>query len=225
MKNILTLLLITFLLSSVSFAQKSYGSDLSATIAIPTGPGSEYSKLGYGAIGGFYYEMESSWRIGLTLGFIRFGVNSIEVNNYFQTLGQEGYIDINGSVSTIPVLLSAKYIFPSASSTKFYAILEGGLYVYWTKVNGKIVYTGTSPGEVLIDESEFTSEIGWNFGLGSLFSVSKEVSIDVNVRYHLLRNQGTIKVKYDNNYTNGEETVGSSYFLNIGIGANWNFDL
>ena len=60
------------------------------------------------------------------------------------------------------------------------------------------------------------------------FLLSEEVSIDASVRYHFVRNSGTIKIKYDNNYYDsygGEEAVGTSHFVNIGIGANWNFDL
>jgi len=225
MKKLFILLLIILLISNISYSQKAYGSELSATVAIPTGPSSEYYNAGYGAIGGFYYDMESSWRLGLTLGFIRFGVNSTEVNNYFQTLNQPGKIDLNGSVSTIPILFSGKYIFPSSSSTKFYGILEAGLYVYWTKSKGNIIYD-SSPNEPLpFDESEFSSEIGFNLGLGALFPVSDEISIDASVRYHVVRNSGTIKVKYDNNYTNGEESVGTSHFVNIAVGANWNFSL
>jgi hypothetical protein len=231
MKNILIIPVILLLLSNNAFSQKSYGSDLSATVAIPTGPNSEYFKTGYGAIGGFYYEMESSWRFGLTLGFIRFGANSTELNNYFQTrlpVGTEGTLDIEGSVSTIPILFSCKYVIPASASTKFYGIIEGGLYVYWTKANGKIVYTVPTPGEVPFDESQFTSEIGWDLGFGALFSVSEDISIDANVRYHFVRNSGTIKIKYDNDPYDtygGEEAVGTSHFVNIGIGANWNFDL
>jgi len=228
MKNIFLFVILMLMLSNISYSQRSYGSDFSATVAIPTGPSSEFSKTGYGAIGGFYYEMESNWRFGLTLGFIRFGVNSTETNNYFQTrlpVGTEGTIDINGSVSAIPILISCKYVIPSGASTKFYGIIEGGLYTYWTKTNGKIVYTAPTPGEVPFDESEFSSEIGWDLGFGALFAVSEEISIDASVRYHFVRNEGTIKVKYDNQGYYDEETVGSSHFVNIGIGANWNFDL
>ena len=231
MKNIFLVAILLFTFSNISFSQKSYGSDLSATVAIPTGPSSEYFKTGYGAIGGFYYEMESNWRIGLTLGFIRSGLNSTDINSYFQTRipdGTEGTVDIDGSVSTIPILLSCKYMIPSGASTKFYGIIEGGLYTYWTKAKGKIVYTLPTPGEVPFDESEFSSEIGLNIGLGALFSVSDNVSIDANIRYHFVRNEGTIKIKYDNNYYDsygGEEAVGTSNFINFGIGANWNFDL
>ena len=115
MKNIFIILVIVLLFSNNSFSQKSYGSDLSATVAIPTGPNSEYSNTGYGVIGGFYYEYASNWRVGLTLGFIRFGANSTELNNYFQTRlpeGTEGSLDIDASVSTIPILLSCKYVIP-----------------------------------------------------------------------------------------------------------------
>jgi len=225
MKKLFLLSLVLLLISDLSYSQKAYGSELSATVAIPTGPSSEYYNTGYGAIGGFYYDMESNWRLGLTLGFIRFGVNSTEVNNYFQTLNQPGNIDIDGSVSTIPILFSGKYIFPSSSSTKFYGILEAGLYVYWTKAKGNIIYSGTAPGEVPIDQSEFSSEVGFDLGFGVLFPVSDEISIDASVRYHVVRNSGTIKVKYDNQGNYDEETVGTSHFVNIAVGANWNFDL
>lgn len=228
MKNIFIIAIILLLLSNNSFSQKSYGSDLSATVAIPTGPSSEFFKTGYGVIGGFYYEYDSNWRVGLTLGFIRFGANSTELNNYFQTrlpVGTSGTVDISGSVSTIPILLSCKYVIPSGASTKFYGIIEGGLYTYWTKAEGKIIYTAPDPGEVPFDKSEFSSEIGWDLGFGALFSVSENVSIDANVRYHFVRNEGTIKVNYDSQGYYDEESVGSSHFVNIGIGANWNFDL
>ena len=228
MKNIFIIAIILLLFSDNAFSQKSYGSDLSATVAIPTGPSSEFFKTGYGVIGGFYYEYDSNWRVGLTLGFIRFGANSTELNNYFQTrlpVGTSGTVDITGSVSTIPILLSCKYVIPSGASTKFYGIIEGGLYTYWTKAEGKIIYTAPDPGEVPLDKSEFSSEIGWDLGFGALFSVSENVSIDANVRYHFVRNEGTIKVNYDSQGYYDEETVGSSHFVNIGIGANWNFDL
>jgi hypothetical protein len=227
MKNVLRILLISLLFSTLAFSQSSYGSDLSATIAFPTGVNAEYFNTGYGAIGGFYYEMESNWRIGLTLGFIYSGINGDAVNNYFQTLEQQqGSVDLSGNVSTIPILLSFKYMLPG-SSPRFYGIIEAGLYLYSTKANGTITYTNGESSTV--DKSEFSSEPGFALGLGALFPVSKEVSIDVNARYHFVRNSGTIKVDYDydnqGNYYPSEESVGSSHFINIGVGANWNFDL
>jgi len=227
MKNIIKILSISLLFSTLAFSQSSYGSDLSATVAFPTGVNAEYFNTGYGAIGGFYYEMESNWRIGLTLGFIIATINGEEVNNYFQANQQDGTVQLDGSVSTIPILLSFKYVVPG-QSLRFYGIVEAGLYVYWTNSNGSITYSGNI-GSAPIDESEFSSEPGFALGIGTLYPVNKEISIDVNVRYHFVRNSGTIKVKYDydnqGNYYNSEETVGSSHFINIGIGANWNFEL
>ncbi len=228
MKNIIIILFLSLLFSTFSFSQSSYGSDLSATVTFPTGVNADYFKTGYGAIGGFYYEMESNWRIGLTLGFIYSGINGDEVNNYFQTLDQQqGSVDISGNVSTIPILLSFKYILPGGSSPRFYGIIEAGLYLYSTKANGTITYSGNA-GTAPIDQSEFSSEPGFDLGFGALFPVSKEISIDVNARYHFVRNSGTIKIRYydDQGYLYPvNESVGSSHFINIGVGANWNFDL
>jgi hypothetical protein len=218
MKNILFIPFILIFFTGTLYSQNGYGSELAGAVAIPIGDNAEFFNMGYGAIGGFYYEMESDWRVGLTLGFIRFKVNSSEVNNYFQTLGQEGSVDLDGSVSTIPILLTFKYMFPG-QATRFYAIVEGGLYTYWSKAEGTINYPtgGTAP----LDKSEFSSEIGWAAGLGALIPVSKEVSVDANVRYHGVKNSETIDV----NYYTGEQSVGSSHFITIAVGANWNFSL
>ena len=113
------------------------------------------------------------------------------------------------------------------SSPRFYAIIEAGLYLYSTNANGTITYSGNA-GTAPIDQSEFSSEPGFDLGLGALFPVSKEISIDVNARYHFVRNSGTIKIRYydDQGYLYPvNESVGSSHFINIGLGANWNFDL
>jgi len=220
MKQLIIIFSALLIISTATFSQTSYGSDLSATVAIPTGGNAKYYNTGFGAIGGFYYEMESNWRIGLTLGFIRFGVNNDELTKYLLSTGQEGSVDANGSVSAIPILLSCKYVFPG-SSTRFYGIIEGGLYTYWTKANGTITYTGTNAGVVPLEKSEFSSEIGFAVGFGALFPINKEISIDANVRYNNVRSSQTIDVNY---YTE-EESVGTSHYFNIGVGANWNFDL
>jgi len=222
MKVFIIVSCIIILNSALTLGQKSYGSELSGTVAIPTGANSQFYKTGYGAIAGMYYEMESDWRIGLTVGFIRFGIDNNEVNNYFQQyLDQNSTVDVNGSVSAIPVLVSFKYLFPGPT-TRFYAIIEGGLYTYWTKFRGNIIYSDGSAAP--LDNSEFNSEVGFALGLGALFPVNDEISIDAGIRYHIIRNSGTIKVIYDK-YNNGEEKVGTSNFLNISIGVNWNFDL
>jgi len=227
MKTLIKILFTLLLFSTLTLGQSSYGSDLSGTVAIPTGVNSDYFNTGFGGIGGFYYEMDSNWRIGLTLGFIISTVDGDAVNNYFQSNQQGASVNLDGSVSTIPILLSFKYVAPG-ESVRFYGIIEAGLYVYWTNLNGSIIYPG-DVGTAPVDQSEFSSEPGFDLGLGALYPVSPEISIDFNIRYHFVRNSGTIKVKYD--YDNqgipyaSEETVGSSHFLNIGIGANWNFDL
>jgi outer membrane protein W len=218
MKYILFIPLIILFITGTSYSQNGYGSELAGAVAVPIGDNAEFFNVGYGAIGGFYYEMESNWRFGLTLGFIRFNVNSSEVNNYFQTLGQPGTVDLDGSVSTIPILLTFKYMFPG-EATRFYGIIEGGLYTYWSKAEGTINYSDGSTAP--LDKSEFSSEIGWAAGFGALFPVSEEVSVDANVRYHFVKSSETINV----NYYTGEQTVGSSHFLTVAVGANWNFNL
>jgi outer membrane protein W len=94
---------------------------------------------------------------------------------------------------------------------RLYGLLEGGLYSYSTS------FTGTYGSGAPVDESEFRSEAGVAFGGGVLFPLNKELSLDVNVRYHWVN---------DSEYIDYEGTsIANSRLLTFGVGVNWFFSL
>ena len=214
MKIFTKIFAITFLVITSTFAQTSYGYDITPTFAIPTGKNAEFYKIGIGATTGFYYDMNSNTRIGLSLGFIRFGIDEKEINKTLSENAQSFQTDLTGSLSTIPIVVTFKLISPG-SAIRFYGVIEGGLYLYWTKAEGKyILENGTAD----IDESEFRSEAGFVVGMGTLFPLQEELSLDFNVKYHLVQ---------DSEYINVDpyhpEVISTSQALTIGIGLIWNF--
>lgn len=206
-KNLL--IVICFLvLTFTTFAQSGYGTELNGNIVIPIGKNAEYFNLGFGGLVGFYYDVAENFRVALVLGYLRSSVNESKVNEIYASGGEKA--NITGGVGAIPALISLRLISPGPGM-RLYGLIEGGLYSYSTSFSG--TYGGGAP----VDESEFRSEPGIAFGGGVLFPLNKELSLDVNVRYHWVN---------DSEYIDYEGTsVANSRLLTIGVGVNWFFTL
>jgi len=211
LQKILILLLI---ITSSNLAQYSYGYDFTPTFAIPTGKNAKFYKMGFGATGSFYYDIESNSRIGLSFGFIKTGIDENEVNKFLKDNGQLVQVDMTGSVNTIPIIISFKLISPGPAF-RVYGVIEGGLYLYWTKAKGKYIYEN---GTANIDESEFRSEAGLALGLGVIFPLQEELSLDFSIKYHMVQDS-----EYINSDPYHPDQISTSQILTIGLGLNWNF--
>jgi hypothetical protein len=109
-------------------------------------------------------------------------------------------------------MLSLRLVSPG-SGNRFYGLVEGGLYT--SRINIKGTYTiGSQVTNVNI--SEFRSEPAIIFGGGILFPLNKELSLDVNIRYHWIRDSQYLS------YGSGN-SIANSKLLSLGIGANWFF--
>ncbi|NWG28754.1 MAG: outer membrane beta-barrel protein [Ignavibacteriaceae bacterium] len=203
------LIVICFLaLTFTTFAQPVYGTELTGNFVIPIGKNADYSNVGFGGLVGFYYDVAENFRMALVLGYMRVSVNESKVNELYASGGQQA--NITGGVGVIPALISIRLISPGPGM-RLYGLLEGGLYSYKTSFSG--TYGGGAP----VDESEFRSEPGIAFGGGVLFPLNKELSLDVNVRYHWVN---------DSEYIDYEGTsVANSRLLTLGVGVNWFFAL
>lgn len=209
MKNILLILAISFIISSITFSQTGYGTELTGNFVLPIGKNAEYYNVGFGGLVGFYYDFTENFRMALVLGYLHAGINEDKVNNLYASGGQQA--NIEGGVAAIPALISLRLISPGPSM-RFYGMLEGGLYTYRTS------FTGTYGSGAPLDESEFRSEPGFAFGGGVLFPLNKELSLDVNVRYHWIRDSEYL------NYGSGN-SIANSRLLSLGVGVNWFFPL
>jgi opacity protein-like surface antigen len=203
------LIVICFLaLTFTTFAQPGYGTELTGNFVIPIGKNADYSNVGFGGLVGFYYDVAENFRMALVLGYMRLSVNESKVNELYASGGQQA--NITGGVGVIPALISIRLISPGPGM-RLYGLLEGGLYSY------KTIFSGTYGGGAPVDESEFRSEPGIAFGGGVLFPLNKELSLDVNVRYHWVN---------DSEYIDYEGTsVANSRLLTLGVGVNWFFAL
>ena len=209
-------ILISFLIvgiNNVSYSQAGYGTDVTGVVAIPTGKDAKLYNIGFGGLAGFFYDVEDNVRIALVLGFVGMGLDNTELNKKLAG-NNKGSANISGSVNTIPILVSFRLVTPGPKM-RFYGLIEGGVYTYWTKAKGTY-FPGN--GEVPIDQSEFRSEVGLAVGGGVLFPLNDELNFDFNVRYHFIQ---------DSEYLNLEDTIAAttSQVLMLGLGVNWFFPL
>ena len=208
MKNILLILSISFFISSFTFSQPGYGTELTGNFVLPIGKNAEYYNVGFGGLVGFYYDITENFRMSLVLGYLRAGINEDKVNSLYASGGQQA--NIEGGVGAIPALISLRLISPGPGM-RLYGLIEGGLYSYSTNFSG--TYGSGAP----VNESEFRSEPGFVFGGGVLFPINPELLLDVNIRYHWVQ---------DSEYINYQgSSIANSRLLTLGVGVNWFFPL
>ena len=195
-----------------NFAQPGYGTSVSGILAVPTGKNSEIYNIGFGALAGFYYDIDENIRIELILGYITLGLNSDELNKNLEH-ANAGSSRLSGSSNAIPVIVSFQLITPGPD-IRFYGLLEAGIYSYWSRAEGTYF---PGDGEVPIDRSDFRSEAGFSVGGGILFLLSEGFNLDANLRYTFIQ---------DSEYLNfGTTSISHSQLLLFGIGLNWFFPL
>ena len=207
------LLLIVISFVQPAFAQQKYGTELVLDIVIPAGSQAKYFNTGAGVTGGFFYDIESNIRLGLSIAYIRIGADNKEIRNYYQTLVSEGDLTMTGSIRVLPVNITFKLISPPGKQ-RFYGLIEGGLFTYWIKASGNYFNNG---GNVIIDKSEFRSEPGFALGVGTLFRIEEALSLDVNVKYQFVQDSEYINI--------GNNKISTSRLIIIGAGLKWNFNI
>ena len=213
MKSSILILIILFGFPSLIPAQVGYGTEVNAVVSIPTGKNDQVYNAGFGGLAGFYYDIADNVRLALTLGFISVGVDNDGLNKALAEQGVSGSVSIDGSLNAIPAILSLRFITPG-SNTKFYGLLEGGIFTYWSKANGTYF---PGDGEVPIDKSEFRSEPGFTVGGGALIPLSEGMNLDINIRYTFVQNSEYLNV--------GNNSITASQMLMFGAGLNWFFPL
>lgn len=215
MKNLLFIFAILMFISSFSFSQTGYGTEVTGNFALPIGKNAEDYSVGFGGLVGFYYDVTENFRLALVLGYLYMSIDEDKINGQFDSGNQQGTINVSGGVGAIPAIISVRLVSPGPGP-RFYGLLEGGLYTYRTSISGSYTITGSAP--VQVDESEFRSEPGVAFGGGVLFPLNEELSLDANIRYHWVRDSEYL------NYGSGN-SIANSRLLSIGIGVNWFFPL
>ena len=211
--KIISLIVTLMICTTISFPQEKYGSEFSVNIVIPSGSNAKFYNNGFGVNGNFYYDLEKNIRVGLSLGYLRITANSEEIRNEYESIVSEGGLEASGSIRALPLMLTFKLITPD-NPVRVYGSLEGGLWTYWTNVSGSFTNNG---GEVKIDKSEFRSEAGFAAGMGLLFRLGQELSLDISIKYQFVQ---------DSEYLNvNRNSIETSRLIITGLGLCWNFDI
>ena len=201
-----------------SEAQTRYGTDAHFVISIPTARFGENFNTGLGAELSFYWETEDYLRIAAVLGYHHWPINPDAVSRYYTEMGGAGTLNPEGGTGAFPILLSLKLVSPKPG-VRPYGIIEGGFYIYTLDVSGTYTYQGTT--QPIPGQTKSRTEPALNLGFGVLFPIDADISADLHMRYHIVKN--STYYEYDSNSGASGVTVGTSNFLSIALGVSYSF--
>ena len=201
-----------------SVAQGRYGTDAHFIASIPTARFGQNFDTGLGAELSFYWETEDYLRIAAVFGYQHWPINKEAVSRYYTEMGGAGTLNPEGGTGAFPILLSLKLISPKPG-VKPYGMVEGGFYIYTFKVSGTYTYGGTE--QPIPDKTTSRTEPAFNLGFGILFPIDADISADLHLRYHIVKN--STYYQYDSNSGASDVTVSTSNFLSIALGISYSF--
>ena len=215
MNKSIRILLAVIALTGSSFAQgKTYGTQISGLVAIPTGRFSDSFSTGFGGFGAMFYDLETYARLTLSGGYTTWSVNNDGITQQYQERGGTGTISSSGHVAAIPLLIGIQLITPGPM--RMYGTLEGGLYLYSIDVSATITDQSGS-ANVPLDNS-FRSEPAFVLGGGVLFPLQPTTALDIAARYHFVNNT-------DVSTSSASTNIGTSQYFSLSIGLNYSFPL
>ena len=216
MNKTIRILLTVIAFAGNSFAQgKTYGTQISGLVAIPTGRFSDSFSTGFGGFGAMFYDLETYARLTLSGGYTTWSVNNDGITEQYEEQNGDGTISASGHIAAIPLLIGIQLITPGPM--RMYGTLEGGLYLYSVDVSATITDQNGVTSNVPLDNS-FRSEPAFVLGGGVLFPLQETTSLDVAARYHFVNNT-------DVSTSSASTNIGTSQYFSLSIGLNYSFPL
>ena len=196
--------------------QGEYGTEFNGGLMLPTGKYAKYFKPGFILQGGAYTGLSKAVRFGFGIGYFH---SSVDGEKYSEDISSNysGEYHIDGSLKGLPLLLTFRLVTPG-KGMRFYGLIDAGVYCYWVKLEGTAVETGT-PAPLPFEE-QFFAEPGAVLGFGGLLPMGKDISLDVSVRYNIVKD-----ANYAETYSDNEFAMNTSQFLGFQIGVNYAFPL
>jgi hypothetical protein len=193
-------------------AQKSYGSQIDASFAVPTGKFAQAFSAGWGISGLMFYDFEESFRMTLGGGYTRWDVDSDGVNEEYQAGGGTGTASASGHAAAIPIMLGLQLITPGP--VRIFGLAEAGIMI--TKVEFAATVTTPGGGSSPADETNSTiTEPAFILGGGGLMPIGETTSLGLTARYHFVKDS---QYAYATNLT-----ATTSQYLSISVGLNYHF--
>ena len=212
MKKLLLILIICVV--SFSYAQEDkWGITAFGGTALPTGSFSDFYNAGYTFSGGLIYDFKFSTRIAVTLGYTKWELNSIKLNDEYIKQGGVGTLNAEAPVRTIPLLLQVKW-YGSQGGIKAYALIEGGFYFTKSEFSGTVTNDDSTIARV--SKSESINNTGVNLGLGVSINLTRQIEIDVAGKYHIV----SITNNYNFTPVNYTNTLSTDQYWSFTAGIN-----
>ncbi len=173
MKKVVAIILVLFLLVSISNAQVGKMSiEPNVVLALPIGSFGDGHNIGIGGSAMFMYRVINQLDLTGSIGYIRWGNK-----------------DIDGSFSSVPLLFGARYYFQRGQVMP-YANAELGLHFSSSKVSlPTFTFLGQTVGGG--NESSSSTDFGIDFGGGTLIKITPNFMMDANFQYNLIASSGS----------------------------------
>jgi opacity protein-like surface antigen len=150
---------------------------LQFALSFPTGNFGDAYNTGVGGNLTFAYSLNPNVILTGSIGYIHWGGD----NNLGGLDDFEGNGDF--SMSSVPVLVGARYMFPTSSAFAPYVLGEIGLH--FMSSSAEYSYLGYS-----YDASASSTEFALGLGGGFMYPVSASLTLDVNGRYWIISDAG-----------------------------------
>ena len=173
MKKALAVFVVLFLLIGISNAQVGkMAVEPNITLALPLGDFGDANNIGFGGTVTFMYRVIPQLDLTGSLGYLTWG-----------------YKNFDGSFSSIPFLVGARYYFSQGSITP-YAGAELGLHFSSASIEipSYTVFGQTYGGGT---QTVSSTDFGIGFGGGALFQAGSNLLLDATLQYNLIASDGS----------------------------------
>jgi len=213
-RNLLTTAAALVALHGLILAQTRYGTEVSVGAAIPTGTFAPVFSTGPEVNLAFSMGSEPTVGYHLLLGWSRMTLDAEGLTGSADFNPDGGTFEGEGSVNVYPILIGVRF-YPDKPGARPYGLLEAGVFMYSKSFKGGTYTDPTGDVSNLSSSSSFRAEPGFNAGIGVLIPVADDKSLNLGVRYHLVKDS-----QYYNLTPTGSTTtyVGFSQYIGLTAG-------
>jgi len=205
MKKFIIIFCLLIFSGTVFSQQADYGFTIKGGANFPTGEFANFYNAGFGAMGGLFYNINTTTRISFIVGYNSWALDLDALNEELHNVGNPGNYDIEAPISSIPILLNVKFFWRKNDKFHPYVVLEGGVYKTSKEVYGRYI---SEDGESLkLNPTDVSTTDGsFNAGLGFEYPLNDVITFDVSARYHWVMNEDV--------YNLGDIGYGTTYSTN-----------
>lgn len=198
LKLSLLLLLISF---SALSAQSKYHLGVNGVYVSSTGDLADLFDKGIGGLASLSYDVSDRIQLSVTTGYLKLSFNNDYINSQLKEAGINTTVDVDASMSIIPLMVGGKY-FLSSSNFRPYVAADLGLHI--SKITSEKIIVGGQPFDAVASASE--TKAAFDFGIGFLYKIAPKINLDVNGKINL---NGT-EIKKESSFSSGNVTTTQS---------------